>query len=66
MLTAEFLTILKRRNVSSDTDKTKERVSELWDNLNRKVKKEILTFADAKATSIYHTKRLGLLSRKSS
>ena len=64
MLDTAHLQQLKRTNISQDPEKTKLRVTELWQGLKIKQKQAIRTLADITAQPIYRTQEAGNISAK--
>ena len=64
MLTTSQLQQLKRTNISKDPEKTKQRVTELWQGLKIKQKQAVRTLADITAQPIYRTQETGTISAR--
>ncbi|MCL2164877.1 MAG: hypothetical protein FWH55_10920, partial [Oscillospiraceae bacterium] len=64
MLDTSQLQQLKRTNISKDPEKTKERVTALWQGLKIKQKQAIRTLADITAQPIYRTQETGTISAR--
>ena len=64
MFDQEFIKKLKQTNVSKDGEKTKARVSTLWQTLKKEQKSEILTFADISRATVYRVSSTGSISAK--
>jgi len=64
MLNTSQLQQLKRTNISKDTEKTKQRVTELWQGLKIKQKQAIRALADITAQPIYRTQETGTISAR--
>jgi len=63
-ITTAQLQQLKRTNISMDAEKTKQRVTELWQGLRIKQKQAIRKLADITAQPIYRTMEVGNMSAK--
>ncbi|MCL2494859.1 MAG: hypothetical protein FWE98_04290 [Oscillospiraceae bacterium] len=63
-ITTAQLQQLKRTNISIDAEKTKQRVTELWQSLRIKQKQAIRKLADITAQPIYRTMEVGNMSAK--
>ena len=55
---------MKRTNISQDPEKTKQRVTELWQGLKIKQKQAIRSLADITAQPIYRTQETGTISAR--
>ena len=55
---------LKRTNISQDPEKTKQRVTELWQGLKIKQKQAIRELADITAQPVYRTQETGTISAR--
>jgi len=64
MLDTAQLQQLKRTNVSVDSEKTKQRVTDLWKGLKIKKKQEIRELAGTTAQPIYRTQETGNISAR--
>ena len=64
MLDTTQLQQLKRTNISKDPEKTKQRVTELWQGLKIKQKQAIRTLADITAQPVYRTQETGTISAR--
>ena len=64
MLTTAQLEQLKRTNISKDPEKTKERVTALWQGLKIKQKQAIRELAGTTAQPIYRTQETGNISAR--
>lgn len=64
MLDTAQLQQLKRTNISRDPEKTKQRVTELWQGLRIKQKQAIRELADITAQPIYRTQDTGTISAR--
>jgi len=63
-ITAAQLQQLKRTNISQDSEKTKQRVTELWQGLKIKQKQAIRELADITAQPVYRTQETGTISAR--
>ena len=64
MLDTAQLQQLKRTNISQAPEKTKQRVTELWQGLKIKQKQAIRSLADVTAQPIYRTQETGTISAR--
>lgn len=61
-LTALISGLPKRRNMSADVEKTKERCQAAWKGLKNVQKNEVLTLADVTASTVHKTYKQGHIS----
>jgi len=64
MLDTAQLQQLKRTNISQNPEKTKQRITELWQGLKIKQKQAIRSLADITAQPIYRTQETGTISAR--
>lgn len=64
MLASEQIQSLKRTNVSTNYQKTQQRITELWKSLNNKQKQVIRDCAGVTAQTIYRVQNTGNISAK--
>lgn len=64
MFDVEFIRKLKQTNVSVDSEKTKERVKQLWKDASSELKQQIVVDADVKRATIYRIYHTGSISAR--